>query len=53
MRNEFVLGAVVLVALGSWIAINQKKVDIKDTHYWGHDIIGCLCVVKMDECGMK
>lgn len=31
MRNEFVLGAVVLVALGSWIAINQKKVDIKDT----------------------
>ena len=31
MRNELVLGAVVLVALGSWIAINQKKVDIKDT----------------------
>lgn len=31
MRNEFVLGAVVLVVLGSWIAINQKKVDIKDT----------------------
>ena len=34
MRNEFVLGAVVLVALGSWIAINQKKFDIQDTVYY-------------------
>ena len=30
MRNEFVLGAIVLVALGSWMILNQKKADSID-----------------------
>jgi peptide methionine sulfoxide reductase msrA/msrB len=30
MRNEFVLGAIVFVALGSWMIINQKKTDSVD-----------------------
>ena len=30
MRNEFVLGAIILVVLGSWMILNPKKVDLID-----------------------
>jgi peptide methionine sulfoxide reductase msrA/msrB len=30
MRNRFIFGVIILVALGSWITINQKHVDSQD-----------------------
>jgi peptide methionine sulfoxide reductase msrA/msrB len=39
MKNEFVLGAIVLVALGSWVILNQNKgASIKEVDFESLDV---------------